>query len=72
VNRNHVKLILVALVTALVVTFVMQNLAAVEIRFLFWTFALSRALLVLIVLAVGILLGWLLSALVRRHRDPMP
>jgi uncharacterized integral membrane protein len=72
VNRNHVKLILVALVTALVVTFVMQNLAAVEIRFLFWTFALSRALLVLIVLATGILLGWLLSALVRRHRDPMP
>jgi lipopolysaccharide assembly protein A len=68
-NRMHVKIGILVFMTALAVVFVMQNLEAVEIRFLFWSFALSRALLVLIVLATGALAGWLASALWRRRPE---
>ncbi len=39
--------------------FVIQNAAVVEIDFLFWSFALSRSLMIIIVLMVGIIIGWL-------------
>jgi uncharacterized integral membrane protein len=52
--------ILVSLVlAALALAFVLQNVAAVEVRFLLWSFALSTSLLLLIVLALGIAIGWL-------------
>jgi len=55
----HIKLILTLILIGLVVLFVVQNTAVVDIRFLFWTAAMSRALLIFFVLAVGIIIGWL-------------
>ncbi len=54
------KLIVGLILVAVVAVFVLQNTTVVEIRFLLWTIAMSRALLILLVLAVGITLGWLL------------
>jgi uncharacterized integral membrane protein len=57
------------LLGGLVVLFIVQNAAVVEIRLLFWTLTMSRALMIFLVLAIGIVLGWLTHGyLVRRKR----
>ena len=57
------KLIVGLVLAGLVVVFAIQNAEPVEFRFLIWSFALSRALMMFILLAVGMLLGWMLHAL---------
>jgi uncharacterized integral membrane protein len=58
---NFTLLIVLAL-AGIALVFVLQNVAAVEVTFLVWTLSLSRALLILLTLATGFLLGWLLHA----------
>lgn len=48
--------------SAATVVFVSQNVAVVDVNFLFWTVSMSRALLILFTLAIGFLLGWFLHA----------
>lgn len=48
--------------------FVLQNTELVSIRFLFWQFSLSRALLVLVIFLSGILGGYLLGSLAGHRR----
>lgn len=57
------KLIAGLALAGLVVLFAIQNAEPVEFRFMIWSFALSRALMMFILLAVGMLLGWMLHAL---------
>jgi hypothetical protein len=40
----------------------------VEIQVYFWTIAMSRVLLMLILLAIGIIAGWLLGGYFRRKK----
>ncbi len=56
------KLILGLILMCLIVVFILQNATVVEIRLLFWGIAMSRVLLMFIVLAIGILVGWLLHS----------
>lgn len=65
----HFKLILSLALIGTVLLFVIQNVSVVEIRFLFWSFAMSRVLLIFFVLAVGILVGWLLHGFVSHWRN---
>ena len=58
----NLKLILSLTLIGLAVLFVVQNVAVVEIQFLFWSFSLSRAILIFVVLAIGIIVGWLLRS----------
>ena len=44
-----------------VVVFTLQNTEMISIRFLFWQFSLSRALMLFLVLGIGVLLGFLLG-----------
>jgi putative membrane protein len=60
------KLISLLVLIVLVVLFVVQNTQVVEIRFLFWTVAMSRSLILLLVLVVGMAAGWLLHGYPRR------
>lgn len=53
------KLLLTLTLVFLMVVFVLQNTAVVEIRFLLWTVSMSRALLIVILLAIGTIVGWL-------------
>jgi putative membrane protein len=58
----NAKLIFVLMLTSLAVLFIMQNVAAVEIQFLFWSIQMSRALLMFLLLAIGIVIGWFLHS----------
>ena len=58
----NARLVSSLVLAGLVVLFLLQNAADVEVRYLLWTVQLPRALLIFIVLAVGILIGWLLRA----------
>jgi len=48
--------------SGLAVVFIGQNVAVTELRFLFWTLSMSRALLMFLIFAIGIILGWLLHS----------
>jgi uncharacterized integral membrane protein len=63
--RNIIFICLIGLV----VIFVLQNTRVVEVRFLFWTISMSRALMLFGTLAIGFIGGWLLK-LPRRKKDP--
>lgn len=43
----------------LVVIFIVQNAAVVDIQLLFWKITMSRSLMIFIVLAIGIVIGWI-------------
>ena len=57
-----IKLILILVLTAFVVVFITQNVAPVEVAFLFWSISLSRALLIFFILMIGIIIGWFLHS----------
>ena len=56
------KRIAMMLIVALVLVFVLQNAATVELRFLFWKAEMSRVLLLLLVFVAGIVAGFLARA----------
>ena len=66
-NYKQIISLILAVVT---IIFILQNIAVVEIHFLFWTFAISRTVLIFSVLLIGIIIGWLLrSGSVNRKKD---
>ncbi|MFC1816843.1 lipopolysaccharide assembly protein LapA domain-containing protein [Thermodesulfobacteriota bacterium] len=52
------KLITILILAGLVVLFIVQNIAVVEIQFLFWSMQISRSLLMFLLLAIGMVMGW--------------
>ena len=56
------KLILTLVAVVFVVLFVLQNTAVVEIHFLLWHLSMSRSLLIVVFVAVGVVIGWLLRS----------
>ncbi|HET7570135.1 MAG TPA: LapA family protein [Gammaproteobacteria bacterium] len=64
---QQIERVLWGIAVILVLIFVVQNVPAVRITYLAWTFSFSLGLLVIITLAVGMLLGWALTALLRRR-----
>jgi putative membrane protein len=56
------RLLLTIIFIGLVIVFVVQNVAIVEIKFLLWSIEMSRALLYFIIFLLGLLSGWLLTA----------
>lgn len=67
---NH-KLLPILILAGLAVLFVIQNVTVVEIRFLFWSVQMSRSLLMLLLLAIGIAIGWFLHGY-HTHRKGKP
>jgi uncharacterized integral membrane protein len=65
---RSVKFILGIIFGALVIIFMVQNVQVVDIKFLAWTMSISRALVILIVLVIGILLGWVLRSIGYRKK----
>jgi len=55
-------LIVVLALATIALVFTIQNVAAVDVTFLVWTVTMSRALLIMFVLAIGFLLGWFLHS----------
>jgi uncharacterized integral membrane protein len=67
------KLILIIILTSLVVIFITQNVAVVEVSFLFWSVSMSRALLIFFLLVIGFFLGWFLNSYLsyRKSKDEL-
>ena len=64
----NAKLIIGIILAGLAAIFIIQNVTVVDMRFLFWTLSMSRALLMLLILSVGIVLGWLLHGSFSRRK----
>ena len=45
---------------ALATIFIVQNVATVELSFLFWTMSMSRSLMFVFLVLIGIAVGWLM------------
>jgi uncharacterized integral membrane protein len=66
---NSIKSIVSLLLIIAVLIFSIQNIAAVEIQFLLWNFSIPRALLIVILLGVGFIIGMLFYSIAfRRNR----
>lgn len=59
------KTIIMLLLIIAVLIFTIQNVAAVEIQFLFWGFSIPRALMILVLLGTGFVVGLLVASLLR-------
>lgn len=69
----RLKPALLIVLVALGIVFALQNVADVEVQFLLWSITLPRAVLLLVVLAVGIAIGAILHSIhVRRRQAPPP
>jgi len=62
------KLILILILAGLILLFIIQNVAVVEIQFLFWSIQMSRSLLIFFLLAIGIIIGWFLHGYLRQRK----
>ena len=56
----NAKLTAVFILIALALIFLIQNTIVVDLRFLFWTLSMSRALLFILLSLLGATLGWFL------------
>ena len=65
---NYKKIISLVL-AALTILFILQNIAVINISFLFWTFFISRSVLIFLVLLAGIVIGWLLRSSPKRKAE---
>ncbi|NNL65514.1 MAG: LapA family protein [Myxococcales bacterium] len=59
----QVKWIVLMVLAGLLAIFTVQNVEVVEVRLLFWSVEMSRAIMLLAVLAIGMVLGWLAAEL---------
>lgn len=62
------KLVTLLSLVGLAVLFIIQNVTVVEIKFLFWSLQMSRALLMFGLLAIGVMIGWFLHSYLN-HRQ---
>ena len=56
------KLLTLLVLIVLALIFIFQNTGVVELRFLFWTLAMSRALMFAFLVFIGAAMGWFLHA----------
>lgn len=65
---KSLKSIISLLLIIAVMIFAIQNLAAVEIQFLLWSFSVPRALMIVILMGIGFVIGLLVCSLVFRRK----
>lgn len=59
----NIKIILLVMLGAAIALFLIQNVADVEIQFMFWSVSMRRSTLVLLVLGIGVIVGWVLHSI---------
>ena len=60
---SKAKLIVLGLFLLIVVIFALQNFEVVEVNFLFWSFSMSRAVMIFLFLALGFILGFFIKGI---------
>jgi len=63
------KFIILQFIAGFAVLFIVQNVATIDVQFIFWSIQLSRALLMLLILSLGIIMGCLLHSYWNHHRE---
>ena len=66
---HAIKKIISLLLIIAVLIFSIQNIAAVEIQFLLWNFSIPRALLIVILLGIGFIIGMLFYSIAFRRNQ---
>ena len=66
------KLLLILSLVGFTVFFIIQNVAVVEIKFLFWSLSMSRSLMMFFLLTIGIIIGWFLHGYMQHRRTHKP
>jgi putative membrane protein len=66
---QSIKKIIRLLLIIAVLIFSIQNIAAVEIQFLLWSFSIPRALLIIILLSIGFIIGMLFYSIAFRRNQ---
>jgi uncharacterized integral membrane protein len=61
--------IVILILIGLFILFVIQNTRIVEVQLLFWTVSMSRALMLLATLFIGLIAGWLLGRIKRKTSE---
>jgi uncharacterized integral membrane protein len=64
------KLLSILLLVLAVGLFSAQNAVVITLRFFVWEFAVSQALVILVAVVFGILLGWMLGFFGRKRSMP--
>lgn len=54
------KLVITLILIAAVSVFIVQNADVVELRFIFWKISMSRSLMFVFLMLIGIAIGWFL------------
>jgi uncharacterized integral membrane protein len=50
------------MLAGLALLFIIQNLTAINVSFIFWTLSISHSLLMLILFLAGLILGWFMHS----------
>ncbi len=59
-DKKLIKIIIISVLAVITVIVVIQNVAPIKLNFLFWTFSISRFLVLSLLLTIGFIFGWLL------------
>jgi uncharacterized integral membrane protein len=62
--KINIKLTVGLILLVLLLTFIIQNAVVVPVHFLLWTLSMSRSLIILFSILLGIVLGWFLRSYV--------
>ncbi len=68
-NKNLIKIITISVLAVILIIVLIQNSSVVEFHFLFWTFTVSRYLLLFLLFTIGFIIGWLLRSHFLRRKD---
>jgi uncharacterized integral membrane protein len=63
------KITLVVVLVVLALIFLLQNIAAVSVSFLFWDISMSLAVLIFFCLLIGFVIGWFLKSYLSYRKE---
>ncbi len=61
-DKKLIIIIIISVLAIIMVIVVIQNVDTIKIHFLFWTFTMSRYLVLFLLFAIGFIIGWLLRS----------
>ncbi len=68
-NKNLIKIITISVLAILMIIVIIQNSSVVEFHFLFWSFTVSRYLVLFLLFTIGFIIGWLLKSHFLHRKD---
>ena len=67
--KRNIKIITISILAILLIIVLIQNSSMVKFHFLFWTFTVSRYLLLFLLFTIGFIIGWLLRSHFVHRKD---